>query len=129
MRILLKSLAGLVNYLHDLILVVSKTLGLGLSDKDLHFWVIGALGLFIFILSDFIFRLLARWSISAISFIFTLTFLIVFVFAVEIEQAITGRGNMEFTDITMGLYGFLVFAAIYLVLKTLIRILQRKIKK
>lgn len=129
MRILLKSLAGLVNYLHDLVLVVSKTLGLGLSDKDLHFWVIGALGLFIFILSDFIFRFLARWSISAISFIFTLTFLIVFVFAVEIEQAITGRGNMEFTDITMGLYGFLVFAAIYLVLKTLIRILQRKIKK
>ena len=129
MRILLKSLAGLVNYLHDLILVVAKTLGLGLSDKDLHFWVIGALGLVVFILSDLLFRFLARWSLSAISFIYTLTVLTVFVFAVEIEQAITGRGNMEFTDIAMGLYGFLIFAAIYQVSKMLIRILQRKIKK
>ena len=129
MLILLKSLAGLVNYLHDLILAVSRALDFGLSDKDLHFWVIGALGLLIFIFSDFIFRFLARWSISAISFIFTLTILVIFVFAVEIEQAITGRGNMEFTDITMGLYGFLVFAAIYLVLKMLIQMFQRKIKK
>lgn len=129
MRILLKSLAGLVNYLHDLILAVSNALGLGLSDKDLHFWVIGALGLFIFILSDYIFKFLAKWSISAISFIFTLTILTVFVFAVEIEQAITGRGNMEFIDITMGIYGFLIFAAIYLVLKQFVQMLQRKYKK
>jgi len=129
LRTLLELLAGLVNYLHDIVLVVSKTLGLGLSDKDLHFWVIGALGLFVFILSDLLFRFLARWSLSAISFIYTLTVLIVFVFAVEIEQAITGRGNMEFTDITMGMYGFLVFIAIYLVLKRVIRIFQRKIKK
>lgn len=129
MRILLKSLAGLVNYLHDLLLAISKALGLGLSDKDLHFWVIGALGLFIFIFSDYIFRFLAKWSISAISFLFTLTFVTVFVFAVEIEQAITGRGNMEFADITMGLYGFLIFTAIYLIIKALLRFLQRKTKK
>lgn len=126
MRALLELLAGMVNYLHDLVLAVSKALGLGLSDKDLHFWVIGALGLVVFIVSDWVIRVLARWSLSAISFIYTLTVLTVFVFAVEIEQAITGKGNMEFEDITMGLYGFLVFVAIYLLLKMAVRILQRK---
>ncbi|HWQ80081.1 MAG TPA: hypothetical protein VN381_14730 [Anaerovoracaceae bacterium] len=126
MRALLELLAGMVNYLHDLVLAVSKALGLGLSDKDLHFWMVGALGLVVFIVSDWAIRLLARWSLSAISFIYTLTILTVFVFAVEIEQAITGKGSMEFEDITMGLYGFLVFIAIYLLLKMAVHMLQQK---
>jgi hypothetical protein len=33
---------------------------------------------------------------------------------------------MEFTDITAGLYGFLIFAAIYIIFKMFIRLFQRK---
>ncbi|ODA40259.1 hypothetical protein DSBG_2945 [Desulfosporosinus sp. BG] len=34
-------------------------------------------------------------------------------FAIEIEQKITGRGHMEFQDILEGLWGFLVAFLIY----------------
>ncbi|HWQ42379.1 MAG TPA: hypothetical protein VN456_10155, partial [Desulfosporosinus sp.] len=55
-----------------------------------------------------------RYSLTAISFIYTFTILVVLVFAIEIEQKITGRGHMEFQDIVEGLWGFLVAFAIYL---------------
>ncbi|MEK1830761.1 hypothetical protein AAAC51_22150 [Priestia megaterium] len=58
-----------------------------------------------------IFKLLSKWkfSITAISFIYTLTVMLVLVFAIEIQQGITTRGNMEFDDAIAGLWGFLVF--------------------
>ena len=51
-----------------------------------------------FVVVQFLFRFLSKWSITVISFIYTLTVLLVIVFAIEIQQKITGRGNMEFAD-------------------------------
>ena len=39
----------------------------------------------------------------------------VFVFAIEIQQAVSNSGNMEFADAIAGLWGFIVFFAIYAV--------------
>lgn len=125
MEILLKILAGVINNLHDFIVLLSGEFGLNLTDKDLHFWVIGIIGVVIFLVSDIVFRIIAKWSISVISFVYTLTVLIAFVFALEIEQRITGRGNMDFLDIAAGLWGFLVLFGFYL----LIRVTRYAVRK
>ncbi len=119
----LKALASVVNFIHDLLLGVSGALELNLSDKDLHFWLIGIIGVMIFLVVDSVFKRLARWNISVISFVYTFTLLVVLVFGLEIEQGITGQGNMEFRDIVAGLWGFLVIFSVYMIIKAIIALL------
>ncbi|WP_377887666.1 hypothetical protein [Alkalihalobacillus sp. R86527] len=114
---LIKLIVAIVNELHDLLIEVVYGLGFVASDKDLHFWVIGILGMIGFIFVQLAFRLLSKWSITSISFIYTFTVLLVVVFAIEIQQKITGRGNMEFEDAVIGLKGFVVLFGVYLILR------------
>ncbi|EGW37865.1 hypothetical protein [Desulfosporosinus sp. OT] len=109
----LKVITGIVNYFHDKLILSTHYMGLNLSDKQLHFLVIGFLGIVLFLLVHKLFQYLIRYSLTAISFIYTFTVLVVIVFAIEIEQKITGRGHMEFQDILEGLWGFLVAFLIY----------------
>ncbi|MBP2005349.1 hypothetical protein [Halobacillus andaensis] len=110
-------LAEVVNLFHEVIWKISNELGLNLTDKELHFWVIGILGVFGLLLVDLLFHSLSKWSITAISFLFTFAMVLVFVFAVEIQQRITGAGNMEFADAAYSVLGFLAFCVIYLMIK------------
>ncbi|MHB8073228.1 hypothetical protein [Desulfosporosinus fructosivorans] len=110
----LRLITSIMNYFHDNLVLLSRHLGLHFNDKQLHFFVIGLLGIVLFIIVNMFFKYLVRYSLTAISFIYTFTVLVVLVFAIEIGQKITGRGNMEFQDITEGLWGFLVAFAIYL---------------
>lgn len=109
-------ITNIINVLHDGLIYIFYLLGFSLSDKELHFWIIGIIGLLTFLSVYMIFKLLSKWkfSITAISFIYTLTVMLVLVFAIEIQQGITTRGNMEFDDAIAGLWGFLVFFSIYI---------------
>ncbi|PLR95968.1 hypothetical protein [Bacillus sp. T33-2] len=129
MRDVILLIAEIVNMFHDQINEMSDELGLNLSDKDLHLWVFGILGIISFLIVHQLFKALARYSITVISFIYTFTVLIVIVFAVEIQQKITGRGNMEFVDAVIGLWGFLLFFLGYLVLKLGILWIRKLMKK
>lgn len=111
-----KIIAEIVNILHDIIMDVASILGWQATDKDLHLWIIGIIGIISFFIVQFIFKRLAAWSIKSISFIYTFTLILVLVFAIEIQQGITGRGNMEFADAVAGINGFLLFFGIYLVI-------------
>lgn len=122
-------LVNLINSLHDFIVIFFKFLGFGFTDKDLHFWFVGVVGTVIFVVSDIIFRHVSRWSISVISFIYTLTVLIVVVFGLEIEQKITGRGAMEFSDIVSGLWGFLAIFIVLLAIKAALHFTKMLFKK
>ena len=126
---LLSILSNFANNLHDIILYISRALGLNLSDKDLHFWLIGALGIFVFFVTDIIFKRIAKWSLSVISFIYTFTVLMVIVFGLEIEQKITHRGSMEFADIVAGLWGFLSMFSICLIIRIAISLIKRVLNK
>jgi hypothetical protein len=123
MKEVIKALAEAVNQLHDILIKVSNNyLGWSLTDKDLHFWIMGFIGIGAF----FIVFLMTKWlsklpfGITMISFFYTLTFMFVLVFAIEIQQAITNRGNMEFADAVIGLWGFLVLFVVYAALGLLI---------
>jgi len=109
----------IVNTLHDMILEITSYIGLDVTDKDLHLWILGIIGICIFGLTHAVFTFLSKYSITAISFIYTFTVMVVLVFAIEIQQQITGRGSMEFDDAVIGLWGFILFFSLYLLFKAI----------
>jgi hypothetical protein len=126
---ILRSIASFFNYIHDILIKLSKTLGLNLTDKQLHFLVVGILGIILFILVNKIFHTVARYSLKAVSFIYTFTVLIVLVLAIEIEQKITGRGNMEFADIVNGIWGFVALFILYILIELAVKKFKQFIRK
>ncbi|WP_224773403.1 MULTISPECIES: hypothetical protein [Bacillaceae] len=110
-------MAEAVNNIHDLInAFVYQSLGLNLTDKDLHFWIMGFIGMAVFIFIYIFSKWLSKlpFGITALSFLYTLTFMFVIVFGIEIQQALTNRGNMEFIDAVIGLWGFIFLFLIYI---------------
>lgn len=105
---------------------VSTKLNLDISDKQLHFIVIGLLCLVIFIIVQSVFKRLAKWNLSSISFIYTLTIGIVIAFAIEIGQWKSGTGMMEFADIVYGIYGFIIFLIAYQMIIVLYQVIKNK---
>jgi O-antigen/teichoic acid export membrane protein len=116
----IKLLAGFTNNFHDFLNALISSMGFQLTDKQMHFFVIGIIGIILFFITNLIFKRVAKYSIEAISFIYTLTVMVVFVFAIEIEQKITGKGRMEFSDITAGLWGFIYAFSIYLLYRIIV---------
>ncbi|MEB2631544.1 hypothetical protein [Peribacillus frigoritolerans] len=132
MKEIIQILAEIVNNLHDFILFfVSDTLNSNATDKDLHFWIMGVIGIIIFLFVLFLSNLIARmrFGITILSFLYTFTVMVVLVFAIEIQQALTSRGNMEFQDAAIGLWGFIVFFMVFAVLSSLFLLVKNFFKQ
>ncbi|MEH7082232.1 hypothetical protein V7139_05800 [Neobacillus drentensis] len=136
MKEIILMLTELLNNIHDFIqLYVNDYLNLSLNDKDLHFWIMGIIGIFVFVGVLIFSKMVSKmpYGITILSFLYTFTFMVVLVFAIEIQQAITNRGNMEFEDAIVGLWGyvafFIVFAAIAWVFLLAKRLLNKLLKK
>ncbi|MGM0889998.1 MAG: hypothetical protein ACQEW5_24335 [Bacillota bacterium] len=132
MKEIIQILAEIVNNLHDFILFfVSDTLNSNATDKDLHFWIMGIIGIIIFLFVLFLSNLIARmrFGITILSFLYTFTVMVVLVFAIEIQQALTSRGNMEFQDAAIGLWGFIVFFMAFAVLSSLFLLVKNFFKQ
>lgn len=125
MKEIIQILAGIVNNIHDILI---SMFGIQMTDKALHFWVIGIIGMVVFIMVYICFKVVEKikWSTTALSFIYTFTIVVILVFAIELQQAITKRGNMEFSDAVAGLYGFLVFFAVYAIVALIVYFLVKK---
>jgi hypothetical protein len=126
---LIDFLAQIVNGIHDLVVAMAKSRGMTLTDKDLHFWIVGGIGIVLYAVTNLVFKRLAKLSIEIISFIYTFTVLVVIVFALEIEQKITGRGDMEFQDIIFGLWGFILMFTVYLAILLIFMAVRKWVKK
>ncbi|MCT4477568.1 hypothetical protein ACIROD_18100 [Peribacillus sp. NPDC101481] len=132
MKEIIQILAEIVNNLHDFILFfVSDTLNSNATDKDLHFWIMGIIGIIIFLFVLFLSNLIARmrFGITILSFLYTFTVMVVLVFAIEIQQALTSRGNMEFQDAAIGLWGFIVFFMVFAVLSSIFLLVKNFFKQ
>lgn len=93
----------------------------GFTDKELHFIVIGVIGmLMVFVLVPLVRWLAERGHYLFLTWFYVVTVLIVLTFAIEIGQGITHTGTLDFDDIVFGLVGFFSFYAIYLVIRYLI---------
>ncbi|MDU5111761.1 MAG: hypothetical protein E6248_15075, partial [Clostridium sp.] len=76
---LLKLIASFINDLHDKVLDIVGIAGYPLNDKQLHFIFMAVIGILIFAFTQIVFKKLAKYSITAISFIYTFTVMVVIV--------------------------------------------------
>ena len=125
----LRDMTLLVAQVHATLMHLNDSFELRLDDKALHFIVMAVLGMLLFFVVHFVFKRLARISISVLSFIYVFTVMTVLGFAIEIGQRITGTGSMDFGDVVAGLYGVLAFFAVYTVYRVIVLLVGRMRKK
>lgn len=120
----------LVAKIHEKIMQLNNAFETNFSDKELHFLVIGLLGMGMIFVVYPLFKWLAKRNREmVIAWIYVFTVLVVITFAVEIGQKITGTGNMEFGDIVMGLAGFLVMFGLFILLRMVWKWILRWFRK
>ena len=120
MRELLYGITEMIARIHNYIMHVNDRFEYDFSDKDLHFLVIGILGmLMIFVVYPLFKWLAGKKHVMVIAWIYVFTLIIVITFAIEIGQKISNTGNMEFTDIMFGVMGFVVMFAVFAVIRSI----------
>jgi hypothetical protein len=120
----------LITKLHHKFLSINDNHGLDLTDKQLHFLIIGFFGFCMLMVIQPLFKWLARHHGELmITFLYVFTIVVVVSFAIEIGQAWSGTGDMDFYDIASGLLGFFVFFGIYLIGYLMWGGIRRSLKK
>ena len=99
-----------------------------LSDKQLHFLVIGVLVMALLFVIYPLFQLLSKHHVLVIAWIYVFTVILVLVFAIEIGQGFTGTGTMDFDDIVAGVAGFMVMFIIFAVVRAVVLLIIKLIK-
>ena len=129
MKELLYGIVELLAKIHSYLLRFNDAYEYNFSDKELHFLVIGILGMiFIFVVYP-VFKWLEKHDhVMVIAWIYVLTLIIVITFAIEIGQKVTGTGNMEFADIVMGVFGFIVMFLVFSVVRGIYKLIRNLIR-
>jgi len=112
---------------HDRISMLNNSFEGVLSDKQLHFIVIGVLGMLLIFAVYPLFKLLAKTDhVMVVSWIYVFTLILVITFAIEIGQRLTGTGAMEFVDIVFGIGGFVVMFAAFALIRGLVNTVAKQ---
>lgn len=110
---------------HNYLLKLNDAYEYNFTDKELHFLVIGCIGMMILLVAYPVFRILAKHKMYlTITGIYTFTVVVVLTFAIEIGQKISKTGTMEFADIMSGVIGFLMMFALVAVIKGIYHIIR-----
>ena len=121
-----------VAQIHEELLRINDSSELFLSDKELHFVVMGLLGMGLLLVIYPLFLILSKHNVLTIAWIYVFTVMVVISFAIEIGQGFTGTGNMDMDDIISGLAGFMlmffIFAAVRLVLMLICNWASKKVR-
>ena len=116
--------------IHDQISKWNDKFETTLSDKQLHFLVIGVLGILLICLLHPLFRQKAKTDhVMVITWIYVFTLILVITFAIEIGQRITKKGDMEFVDIVSGVGGFVAMFAVFAVIRSIIIHISRAVRR
>lgn len=114
-----------ITIIHRSFLQLNNRYNWSLNDKQLHFYIFGAACFVLFLIVHYVFKRLAKVSVMAISWFYTLTVAVVLAFTIEIGQKQTNTGNMEFWDIVYGINGFLFFFAIFVVILLVVKLVKK----
>ena len=108
MKTFLYAVVEMIAKIHNRLMQLNNAYEYNFSDKELHFLVIGILGMaFIFVVYPVFKWLAKRNHVMVIAWIYVFTLIIVITFAIEIGQKVTHTGNMDFADIVFGIVGFI----------------------
>lgn len=101
----------IIYLIHQYIMSINDNMGMGFSDKKLHFLVIGLAGVFLLMIIYPLFKWLESKGKTIItSWIYVFTVLVAISLFIEIGQEMTGTGDMDFADIMAGLFGFVAIS-------------------
>ncbi len=115
---------------HTYILQLNDAYEYQFSDKELHFLVIGLLGMALVLVIYPLFKWLAKRNHEmVITWIYVFTLIVVITFAIEIGQSITNTGTMEFADIMFGLVGFIVMFAAFSLVRMVFHLIMDGIRR
>lgn len=124
METLLYNIIALISRIHSYIMTMNDQRETSFTDKELHFIVIGCLGIGLILVLHPLFLWLAKTGHTMIiSFLYVITVVMVITFAIEIGQGFTGTGRMEFDDVVYGIAGFLVFFAVFLAIRGIVHLI------
>lgn len=116
--------------IHTYLLGLNDAYEYNFSDKQLHFLVIGVLGMaMIFVVHPIFKWLVKRNHVMVISWLYVFTVILVITFAIEIGQKVTGTGAMEFADIVFGVVGFLAMFLIFALIRGIYHAIRNLIRK
>lgn len=110
----------MIAVIHDMIMTWNDSFETVFSDKELHFLVIGFLGMGMLFVIYPLFKLLSENHVLVIAWIYVFTVIIVIVFAIEIGQGITGTGTMDFDDIVAGVAGFMAMFIAFVIVRAVV---------
>lgn len=120
----------LITRFHSVLLSLNDANEYNFTDKELHFLIIGVLGmLLIFAVHPLFLYLAKRKHIMTISWIYVFTLMIVLTFAIEIGQGFSRTGTMDFDDIMFGLVGFLAFYLVFVTIRAILRLILRLFRR
>lgn len=129
LRELLYYIVGVIAKIHNELLALNDNFEYKFTDKELHFLVIGILGIgLIFIIYPLFKWLAQKQHVMVIAWIYVFTVIIVITFAIEIGQKVTNTGNMEFADIVFGMAGFIVMFLLFSILRGIYKEIRRLIR-
>ena len=129
METLLEKLVILIAKSHNYILTLNDAYEKNFTDKELHFLVIGILGMMLVLVIYPLFKMLSENHVLAIVFIYVFTVVIGLTFAIEIGQKLSGSGTMEFADIVFGVVGFLLMFAVFAVIREIVLAIVNAVRK
>ena len=122
MQQFLYDLVLFISRMHDRLLTLNDTFELYLDDKQLHFLVVGLLGMAILLVIHPLFTFLARRNHTLIiSWVYVFTVILVLTFAIEIGQFVSGTGSMEMGDIVSGTGGFLLMFCAFALIRAVVK--------
>jgi len=124
----LYAIVEMIARVHSYLLKLNDSYEYDFSDKELHFLIIGALGMIMIFVVHPVFKWLVRTNhIMVITWTYVFTLIIVITFAIEIGQRVTHTGVMEFADIMFGVVGFISMFLIFSVIRAIYHVIRRLI--
>lgn len=129
MESILEALVVLIAKSHSYILSLNDAYEKNFTDKQLHFLVIGLIGLAMVLVIYPLFKALSQNHVLIIVFIYVFTLILVLTFAIEIGQWYSGSGTMDLDDVIFGVVGFLLMFVIFAVIREIILAIWRLIRK
>ena len=130
MKELLYTIIEIISVIHTKLLALNDAYEYNFTDKQLHFIVIGLLGMaLVFAIHPVFLWLAKRKHVMAITWIYVFTLILVITFAIEIGQKVTNTGSMEFADIVFGIGGFILMFIVFDVIRIIIKLILKLIKK
>ena len=126
----LYEMTAFIARVHNRLLTLNDSFELYFTDKQLHFLVIGLIGMGLLFVVHPLFTLLAKKNhVLVASWLYVFTVILVLTFAVEIGQWLSGSGTMDFEDVSSGIRGFLAMFLVFAVIRAVVKGFARLFRK